>query len=60
MVSCLFCFWGGPSGGGEGYVVPGLKVKLLSPLSVLLSRRGEKLLCFPGNFLLGAHGKTQD
>lgn len=41
-------------------MVPRLKAKLLSPLSVLLSRREEKLLCFPGNFLLGAHGKTED
>lgn len=30
MVSCLSCSWRDPSGGGEGQLVPGLRVKLPS------------------------------
>lgn len=59
MVSYLFCSWGDTSGGGEGQLVPKLRVKLLSPLSVLLNKREKRLLCLSGNILPAASGKTQ-
>lgn len=39
---------------------PRAEVRLPSTLSALLSRRGDRLLCLPGNFLLEADGKIQD